>query len=213
MNLQHQHRLAIVAALVLSGMVATSTLLACSADTTTGAADSTATSAIAIEPSGVRWQEFQRVALPVADQGPQHTDGPVASGFERSPAGAALAAIHATVRMSIAPDSQWPVVGQRMLAPGPGRDAWATARAQISITTPVEGSPPIILGYRVTRYALDATDIEIYSLHPDNSVTRNSARVLWQRDDWRLQLSTTSAISPVSAVPAPPADMVAFTPR
>ncbi|MFF3224078.1 hypothetical protein ACFYV7_14900 [Nocardia suismassiliense] len=187
-------------------------LLACSSDTPADPQSPviTATSAV---PTALRWQPFQGVNLPVAAQGPRRIDGAVATGFDRNPVGAALAAIHATVRMSIASDSQWPAVGAHMLAPGPDRDHWATMRTQISITAPITDGAPKLLGYTVSGYSDDDAGIDIYSIHPDNSLTRNSTRVIWQADDWRLRPPDDRTTSPVSAVDLPPADMVALAPR
>ncbi|TLG01719.1 hypothetical protein FEK35_23760 [Nocardia cyriacigeorgica] len=167
---------------------------------------------MAVAPTGLRWASYQGVELPFADQGPARMDGPVVGGFEHSPAGAALAAIHATVRISVAPDSDWAVIGHQMLAPGPGRDAWALARAQISITTPITDGAPKILGYTLAHYSPDTAAIDIYSLHPDNSLTRNHTQLTWQASDWRLHLPDTPTANPVSEATAPPADLIAFTP-
>ncbi|MGO4613034.1 hypothetical protein AB4305_03660 [Nocardia sp. 2YAB30] len=212
MNPFRKHRIGVVAVLAFTGPIAAAGLLACSGVDTSESAQANSTATVAV-PTGLRWQSFEGVDLPVADQGPRHTEGPVASGFDRSPAGAALAAIHSTVRISIATDNQWPTVGQQMLAPGPGRDSWATARAQISITAAIISGAPKVLGYVIPRYTLDATDVDIYTIHPDNSVTRNSTHVLWQGDDWRLRLPVNPTIAPVAAVVVPPVDMVALAPR
>ncbi|WP_084501247.1 hypothetical protein [Nocardia xishanensis] len=213
MNTTRTHRLGVITALAFTGPIAAAGLLACTSDDTASWTPTPSSAATVTPPTGLAWRPFQGIELPVADQGPRRTEGPVTGGFVRSPAGAALAAIHAAVRMSIAPDSQWAAVGQQMLAPGPGRDAWATARAQISITTPITAGAPKILGYQVTRYTLDATDVEIYSRHPDNSLTRNTTHVVWQREDWRLRLPDNPTANPVTTVPIAPADMVTFPPR
>ncbi|MGY1960860.1 hypothetical protein [Nocardia gipuzkoensis] len=212
MNSFRTHRTTSAAALAVAVLLSAAGLLACGSANHSEIGETTS-NALAAAPTGVRWQPFQGVDLPVGKEGPRHIEQPAATGFDRSPAGAALAAIHATVRMSIATDSQWPIVGQRMLAPSPGRDAWATARAQISITTPISDRPPKILGYVITRYTLDATDVEVYSIHPDNSLTRNRTSVVWHGDDWRLQLPDNPTTAPVTAVTVPPPDLVALTPR
>ncbi|WP_327097012.1 hypothetical protein OIE68_45335 [Nocardia vinacea] len=212
MNSSRVHHRSVVAVLACIGPIAAAGLLACGTETTSESTGTQSTPAVA-EPTGLRWQPFQGVDLPVAEQGPHHIEGAVASGYERSPAGAALAAVQATVRMSIATDSQWPTVGQRMLAPGPGRDGWATARAQISITAAITSSAPKVLGYLISHYSLDATDVDIYSIHPDNSVTCNHTHVLWQTEDWRLQLPDDPTAAPVTTVATSPADMVALAPR
>lgn len=170
----------------------------------------TSTTPAPLIPSELSWRSWQGIDLPVAAQGPRVFEGAVASGFDRSPAGAALAAIHATVRMSLATDGQWAQVGQHMLAPGPGRDRWATARAQISITGPATDTTPTIAGYVITDYTDTATRIDIYSTYPDHSITRNAATVVYS-DRWRLQLPDTVIESPVTAVESMPSGMVALS--
>ncbi|MBB5916872.1 hypothetical protein BJY24_005784 [Nocardia transvalensis] len=161
-------------------------------------------------PARLAWITFQGIALPVAEQGPRDYAGPVAAGFDRSPVGAALAAIHATVRISVATDSQWPLLVQQMTAPGPGRDSWAVARAQISLTTPPT-TPPRLLGYQITRYTPDLAQTAIYTRQPDASLTRNTATVVWRDGDWRLQLpDDPSHPAAVTAVITLPADAVAL---
>jgi len=201
-------RLGVIAALAFSGPIATAALFVCGTQNPSSSPPGTRAPV-----SVSRWEPFQGIDLPLAEEGPRHTGGPTVSGFDRSPAGAALAAIHATVRMSVATDDDWTLVGQRMLAPGPGRDGWAVARAQISITGPVAHGAPKMLGYKVSRFDTDAAQVDIYSVHPDTSLTRNSAQVLWQGEDWRLLLPDRPDSTPVAAVPAPPPDMVALTPR
>ncbi|MFX0576235.1 hypothetical protein [Nocardia nepalensis] len=161
-------------------------------------------------PTGLRWTPFQGVELPVGDQGPRAVNGSVATGFDHAPAGAGLAAIHASVRMSLATDSQWPLVGQQMLVPGPGRDAWAVTRTQISITSVITSGAPKVLGYTITRYTPDAADIAIYTRQSDASLTRNTATVLWQSSDWRLLIPDEPTTPTVTAVDTTPADMVAL---
>ncbi|MEV6362167.1 hypothetical protein [Nocardia asteroides] len=167
-------------------------------------------SAAPMKPSGLSWRTWQGIDLPVAEQGPRQVDGAVASGFDRSPAGAALAAIHTTVRMSVAPDGQWAAVGQRMIAPGPGRDRWATARAQVSITNPATDTAPRILGYSVLAHTDIEARTETYSTYPDRSITRNTSTVVWANGEWRLHLPDTTTESPVTVVDSVPNDFVAL---
>ncbi|WP_308165647.1 hypothetical protein [Nocardia noduli] len=206
---------AVTAVLAFAGPLTAAALFACGSDAPSDPVQVPAAVDTTAPPTGLRWQSFQGVDLPVTDQGPRRVEGAVATGYEHSPAGAAVAATQATVRASIATDTQWPGIGARMLAPGAGRDDWATARAQISITAPIAEGAPRLLGYVVSRYSDEAAEVEIYSLHPDNSVTRNHAAVLWQYSDWRLTLPdpASSASPPVTAVAVPPPDLVVFFPR
>ncbi|WP_063014227.1 hypothetical protein [Nocardia kruczakiae] len=151
---------------------------------------------------------YQGISLPMADQGPHTVTGAVAAGFTHTPAGAALAAIHALVRISVAPDDQWALVGQQMLAAGAERDDWAVARAQMSITTPVTGTPPKILGYRITGYTPDRADTAIYTQQSDTSLTCNTATVIWQAGDWKLLLPDGNHPALVTALNALPSDTI-----
>ncbi|MGF6885939.1 hypothetical protein ABIA39_007548 [Nocardia sp. GAS34] len=161
-------------------------------------------------PSHLESTVFQGITLPVANQGPHDDDGTVATGYDRTPVGAALAAIQATVRMSVATDDQFAAIGQRMLASGPGRDAWAIARAQISISAPTT-NPPTMLGYSLRSYTQSRAEIVIYTRQPDSSLTANTATVLWLDNDWKLLLPNQSHNDPVTAIAHIPADMTALT--
>ncbi|WP_194817930.1 hypothetical protein [Nocardia sp. XZ_19_385] len=185
--------------------------LSCSRDSGPASVD-TPVIDLRVPPSELRWTPFNGMQLPVAHQGPATDNGAVVAGFDRSPVGAALAAIHATVRMSVALDSQWPAVTAAMLAPGPGRDQWAVLRTQISITEAMTGEAPSIAGYRVDRYTPEAADVSIYSRQADASLTRNTTTVLWHSGDWQLLVPYQRAVSAVTAVEALPAEAVALSP-
>ncbi|MBF6331809.1 hypothetical protein [Nocardia transvalensis] len=163
-------------------------------------------------PTNLKSVVFQAIRLPVAAQGPHVDDGTVATGFNRSPVGAGLAAIQATVRVSVATDRQYALIGQRMVAPGPGRDAWAVARAQISISAAAT-APPKILGYRITGYTRDRAETEIFALQPDSSMTRHTAMVVWLDEDWKLSMPDGPHSPLVSAVTALPADAITLVMR
>ncbi|QIS08795.1 hypothetical protein [Nocardia arthritidis] len=160
-------------------------------------------------PTDVRWVDFQGVQLPVADEGPRHIEGPIATGYDASPAGAALAAIESTVRMSVATDTQWPKVGQVLIAAGQGRDRWATARAQLSITEPIApGCAPEVLGYTIADFTPKRAGVAIYARQADGSLTRNLAGVTRRDDNWLLDLAADPKSSVLSAVTSVPPDMV-----
>lgn len=210
--MNHRNRRHRLIAAIGGACITAIALIGCMSADTEPAPSTSMTTALEVAPSRVQWQAFHGVDLPVAQQGPREGGGAAVSGFDRSPAGAALAAIHAAVRISVAPDGQWALIGQRMIAPGPGRDTWASARAQISITSPA-AQPPKVLGYTVIRYGPDSAVIDIYSLHADNSLTRHRTRVVWQYEDWRLLLPEHPGEPLVVAVTAPPVNMIALTGR
>ncbi|MBF6245802.1 hypothetical protein IU471_19760 [Nocardia elegans] len=199
----------------LIGLLGIATFTGCTTpgDHTTPPATSSLPADIHAAPTNVTTTLYQGISLPVSDQGPHTLTGAVAAGFAHSPVGAALAAIHALVRISVAPDDQWATVGQQMLAPGAGRDAWAVARAQMSITTPVTGPPPKILGYRITGYTPARADTAIYTQQPDTSLTCNTATAIWADGDWKLLLPDGNHPALVTAPNALPTDTILLPSR
>ena len=160
-------------------------------------------------PSHLRWTVFQGVLVPIGDQGPRQVEGPVATGYDQSSAGAALAAIESSVRVGVADDTQRAQVGQQLLAPGPGRDRWAIARWQINITEPVDPKlAPRVLGYMITGYNPAKVSVDIYAQQADRSITRTSTTVVRRGDSWLLELPATPGRPVVAAVATTPRDMV-----
>lgn len=161
-------------------------------------------------PTNLTWQVYQGVEIPVSDvDGPRSlAQSSVPAGFARTPAGAALAAIGATIRMSLADDQQWPAVGRQLIAPGPERDAWALARARLSFAPvdDVAGRAPKIIAYKITDYSAVTAGIAFYQRQYDKSLTANATRVLWRDGDWRLLLpphdNTDVKVAAVKEVPA-----------
>ncbi|RJO68482.1 hypothetical protein D5S18_33795 [Nocardia panacis] len=157
-------------------------------------------------PTNVTWQQYQGVSLPQADQGPKRTDTGAATGFDRSPQGAALAAIAHTVRLGVATDGEWAKVAARELVPGRAKDEWAITRIQVSIPGPAAPEyVPRLLGYRFTGYTEASGAVDIYTEYPDRSRSVNHATVEWFAEDWRLRLpdpgDTARRLEPVNEIP------------
>lgn len=162
---------------------------------------------ISTVPTGIRWTDYRGVAIPLSDQGPRTYTPAVAADFDRSPAGAAIAAIVHTTRMSLAPDDVWAQIAAAELAPGPGKDAWATARLLFSLTRTAEPeTAPRIVGYRISHYAPGArARVTVFTQYPDASRAATHTVVVWMGQDWRLQLpdpgSTDRVVEPISQIP------------
>ncbi|MCP9624477.1 hypothetical protein FOH10_17650 [Nocardia otitidiscaviarum] len=161
-------------------------------------------------PSGVRWQVYQGVSLPHTDQGPSSDSGGAATGFERSRAGAAVAAITHTIRLLVATDTQWPTVLDAAAVPGPARDGWAVTRTQLSIAGPAAPEyAPRLLGFRITGYTEDRSTVDVYTEYADSSRAVSHTTVEWFRDDWRLRLPEPDSTAPtVEAIDELPTDIV-----
>ncbi|MEV0292486.1 hypothetical protein [Nocardia sp. NPDC050710] len=164
----------------------------------------------AAAPTNVRWQDFQGVALPSADQGPRSFEGGAATDFDHSPPGAAVAAITHTVRLSVAADNQWARVVAEEVVPGPARDEWSVNRLQLSITGPAAAEyTPRLLGYKITDYTEQRTAVDIYTEYSDGSKAVNHTTVEWFQKDWRLRLpDPNSTTRPVEAIDVLPDDIV-----
>ncbi|WP_433597862.1 hypothetical protein ACQPXH_18865 [Nocardia sp. CA-135953] len=175
-----------------------------------GGGDGDAGPNLTAAPTQVRWQPFQGVALPSADQGPEQISEGAATGFEHSPTGAALAAIMHTVRLSVAADSQWADIVRQEVVPNKARDEWAVNRVQLSITGPAAPEyAPRVLGYKITGYTDAASAVDVYTRYSDNSKAVNHTTVEWFGNDWRLRLPDLDATArPIEAVDELPTDIV-----
>ncbi|NED59334.1 hypothetical protein G3I15_00180, partial [Streptomyces sp. SID10244] len=137
--------------------------------------------------------------------------GSAPTGFDHTGAGAALAAISATIRMSIANDQVWPTVVGTLVAPSATRDKWSIDRVRISITGPVATDrAPKVEGYTIDAYTPQAATVGIITRQPDQSLTRTTSTVRWSvAGDWLLELPPTdSTTSRVQAIDTAPSDMI-----
>ncbi|MFJ9363842.1 hypothetical protein ACIRRA_05390 [Nocardia sp. NPDC101769] len=165
-------------------------------------------------PADVHWENYQGVQLPIGSHDGPSKLGTTAAGFSHTPQGAALAAINDSTRLSLAPDGAWPQVAAISLIPGPAKDSWVLARAQVSITAPANPVvAPRITAYKLTAYTPDRADLTVYATYSDASITATAETVLWASEDWRLLLADPAAkTQTVQSVPGVPADAVELEP-
>lgn len=158
------------------------------------------------------WTSFAGVKVPAADEGPRNNRyQSVPTGYARTGAGAALAAISATIRMSVADDNTWPRVVGTLVAPSEARDQWSVNRVQISITQPVpKDKAPRVIGYTVESFTPDKATIGIVDRQSDDSLTKTTTTVKWVvSGDWLLELPPVdNTTNRVQALDAPPASMI-----
>ncbi|WP_107658006.1 hypothetical protein [Nocardia suismassiliense] len=171
-----------------------------------GGSDEPAGPDLSAAPTGVRWQPFQGVPLPHTEQGPKSVADGAATGFEHSPRGAGVAAIHHAVRLAVAADSQWAKVAAREVVPGPAKDEWAINRIQLSITGPAAPDyAPRVLGYRITGYTDQRSTVDVHTEYSDRSKAVNHTTVEWVGQDWLLRLpdpgSTARPIDSIDVIP------------
>jgi hypothetical protein len=157
-----------------------------------------------VAPENVSWQLFMGVALPYSPTaGPAAVDGPVYRGFDRSQAGALLAAVHLGTRYLLTPGEGWREVLDRQVLPGSGRDAFAVNRAGVDPQAP-PGTYGQITGFRVVTFTPDVAVVQLVSRFPTSGVLQvTTTTVRWVGGDWRLQLQPDGGTSPTAqAVPS-----------
>lgn len=203
----HPSRLALLAALLGALSVV---LAGCGGGGEPSAPASSSAVAWTSAPTGLRWADFNGMSIPAADQGPHAgVDSDAPHGFDRTPPGAALAAINATIRLSVATDNQWPEITRTLIAPGDTRDAFIRNRIQLSTTDSVPaGAAPTVQGYTVRAFTPDSARIDVVTRMPDGSLALNHTTVVWTAaGDWGLLLpaanATTAPVEAITTLPTP----------
>lgn len=147
------------------------------------------------------WQLVGKVAIPSSDEaGPHHVDGAVAADFQRSPIGALIAARQIDTRRMVAAGDGWRRVVDRQVLPGPGRDAYIRARAQVTDPSLEADELAQIAGFRFVTYTPNLAVIQFASQANNGALVGTTSTVRWADGDWRLELQPTGASS-ASATP------------
>lgn len=164
-------------------------------------------------PTHVVWTSFAGVAVPCAEQGPTDCYATAPTGYNHTGAGAALAAISATIRMSVAPDTSVATIVGQLVVPDAARDTWSVQRQRLSITAPVDkAKAPTVIGYTVDAYTPQRATITIVEREHDKSLTAITTDMVWSAaGDWLRQLPAAGdTANRVRALSAPPPGMVAL---
>lgn len=160
-------------------------------------------------PANVRWVTYQGVSLPVSTKDGPTKIGDAASGFSRTPQGAAMAAINLPIRVTLAPDDSWAKQAATSLVSDHAKDAWVLARAQVKLDGTDRTVIPRINGYKITSWTQDRSVVTVFATYPDNSIAGSDTTVAWTGGDWRLQLPDLASQTPtVHALDAVPSDAV-----
>jgi hypothetical protein len=142
-------------------------------------------------PAGVVWQSWRAASLPYSPTaGPREVEGAVASGFSRTPAGALLAAVHTTARLTLAPNPGWEKAVETMALANEGRDKWVAARKGVTITAaPAPGTLAQIAGFQITSYNPDDAAIQLVTKSSDSSLSVSPVHVRWHDGDWKVVMT------------------------
>lgn len=148
-------------------------------------------------PEDVAWTLFEGVALPESSTaGPSRVEGPVYAGYAQTPTGALLAAAQISYRYLITPGEGWREVVEQQVVPGPGRDAFVEARAQVSTTDVAAGTYGQLAGFRFVTYASDTAVIQYVTRFENGNLQVTTDTVQWIDGDWKLQLQPDGSESP-----------------
>ena len=145
--------------------------------------------------TAVTWQGY---SMPVsASAGPHQLTDTRASGFAHTPVGAALAALHISVRMApmTGPNVFRPTITQQVVGHDTSKQL-AAVNAQyqqlakvagVSGGRPVIGATPPFTGYRVRDYTDNAATVDLVVTNPyKNTDLQYTIPVRWTNGDWRV---------------------------
>ncbi|WP_256821435.1 hypothetical protein [Dietzia sp. Die43] len=134
------------------------------------------------------WSQMAGIAVPRADECPEETD-PVEHGYAHTPQCAVIAAMTGQTLLATTGDNTWPQMASTILAPGPGKDQWAQARALMSVEGRVR-NPAKFVGFQFTDYSQDRAQVLLAVEWPDGTLTAQPTQLAWQTGDWKLVLPT-----------------------
>jgi hypothetical protein len=157
-------------------------------------------------PAGTTWTIYETVALPtLPGVGPAHVDGPIATGYAHTPLGALLAAMNESTRYLLAPDDRWQQAADAMLAPGPGKDAWARMRSAHPYgpqgATTGGGSFAQIAGFQFVSYAPADAVIQIATRTSSGNLQVGATHLTWD-GDWKTVMAPSGGLAAnIQAIP------------
>ena len=145
--------------------------------------------------TAVTWQGY---SMPVsASAGPQRMTDTRATGFARTPLGAALAALHISVRMApmTGPKVYRPTIVEQVVGHDTSKQLAAVNTqyqqlakvAGVSGGAPVIGATPPFTGYRVRDYSDTTATVDLVVTNPyKNTDLQYAIPVRWVDGDWRI---------------------------
>lgn len=161
----------------------------------------------------VTWADSGGFSVPSAAAGPTDTEGDVPAGFEQSGFGAALAAAHYSVELDTASDKDFGSVLNAVTVNDEGRRLWAAARAGLKIGQPQKDRVPVLEAWSSTPAdPIQQAQVHLYWRQYDGSMTEQRRQMMWDGDDWLLQLPHSPQSPELRAVEAPPEQATAFDP-
>jgi hypothetical protein len=184
-----------------------------SPSSSTPAVDEGPTAVPTTTPEGIRWEIYggsgmTGVALPASEKaGPRQVTASTATGYAHTPLGALLAASNIPFRKLLAP--AWQDVVTSQIVPGPGRDAFAAARAKLTDTSVAPGQLGQLAAFKFVNYSESTATIQLVSRFTSGTKQVATITVLWSGGDWKEVLQPNGADSPTTQKVA---DLIGYVP-
>lgn len=161
----------------------------------------------------VTWTSVKGFKVPAAADGPTNLTDTPPSGYARTDFGAALAAANLSIALDTANEGSFGVVLSRATVDDEGRRVWAAARAGLIIgQTQVDKVPELLAWAAGAGETEDAVTIFLYWRQYDGSLTEQRREMVWQAEDWKIQLPHNPQTPQLRAVTDVPAEAHTFTP-
>ncbi|MBF6369912.1 hypothetical protein IU469_29995 [Nocardia puris] len=144
-------------------------------------------------PTGLQWQRgWDGAALPVsASDGPTRISGGVATGFARTPQGAALAGLDATARALAAPDGEWESVVRQRFYGEPDMVEVLLDRYRLARARTVDAARYVVVpdGVRLMGgYDGELAVVETATRDGAGGYSVSSLAMVWVDGDWRVRI-------------------------
>lgn len=163
-------------------------------------------------PTNVRWDLYQRVALPYSGTaGPRTIDGSVARGYAHTPTGALIAAVQIPARELLSPGDSWRQVVEQQVIPGAGRDRFIQLRSQVTSDGTPDPRLSQVAGFRFVTYTPDLAVIQFASKSGTGHMQVTTTTMEWSGNDWKLVLQPDGSESPTVQAVSDLTGMVAWS--
>lgn len=135
----------------------------------------------------VTWTLFNSIAVPKSvTAGPLDVRAEVPRCYAHTPVGALIAQQQISIRAGFGP--AWRSIMREQMVPGPGREAFARARAAF-VPSSQPGSYAQTAGFRFISYSPASAVIQIASRAPDGGLWATTSTMVWD-GMWKLQPTT-----------------------
>jgi hypothetical protein len=158
-------------------------------------------------PNDLEWVSVYGNSWPVSDElGPRKVGSVIGECFDRSPIGAALAAVNTMQAIRLAEtDTAMQILDTRFLQ-NAGVDVAREGIAETYATSAPQDRPwGRVMGYKVLSFTADAAEVLLIEDWPQRGqYTGAAVTVLWSQGDWKVQLDESGRTAPNADITVDP---------